>query len=180
MRKTVSTAILIVTGIAGAASVRDAASRDAATGASPAQARSSAPAAVDVCALLTKQEAAAAVGEAVKEPTSAAGRSIMPGAAASMCEYEAATGLHKVHVNIWRTSADAAGTAFRQTYQMLCAQKGREGLAGLGYVACWYNAKHEELQVLKGATIFSIELRRSGDPTEPIKAVAKEVLGRLP
>jgi hypothetical protein len=71
-------------------------------------------------------------------------------------------------------SADTAAM-----YTALCAQKGREGLSGLGDVACWYNEKHEELQVLKGTTFFSIELRKSGDPTEAIKGVAKRVFDQL-
>jgi hypothetical protein len=33
--------------------------------------------------------------------------------------------------------------------------------------------------VLKGMTFFSIELRRSGDPTEAIKAVARKVYERV-
>ena len=64
-------------------------------------------------------------------------------------------------------------------YKALCAQKGKEGLSGLGDVTCWYNDKHEELQVLKGTTFFSIELRKSGDPTEAIKGVAQKVFTRL-
>ena len=64
-------------------------------------------------------------------------------------------------------------------YRAFCAQKGKEGLSGLGDVACWYSDKHEELQVLKGATFFSIELRRSGNPTEAIKGLAKSVFDRL-
>jgi hypothetical protein len=59
-------------------------------------------------------------------------------------------------------------------YRALCAQMGKEGLSGLGDVACWFSEKHEELQVLRGVTFFSIELRRSGDPTEAIKGVANE------
>jgi hypothetical protein len=61
----------------------------------------------------------------------------------------------------------------------VCGQKTRDALAGLGDIACWYSAEHEELQVFKGATFFSIELRRK-NPTEPIKMVAKAVLPRLP
>ena len=64
-------------------------------------------------------------------------------------------------------------------YKSLCAQKKNDGLTGLGDTTCWYNDKHEELQVLKGQTFFSIELRRSGDPTEAIKAVAKKVYDRV-
>ena len=61
----------------------------------------------------------------------------------------------------------------------MCAQKGKEGLTGLGDVTCWYNDKHGELQVAKGTTFFSIELRRNGDPTEAIKAVARKVYERV-
>lgn len=64
-------------------------------------------------------------------------------------------------------------------YKGFCAQKGKEGLSGLGPVACWYNDKHEELQVLKGTTFFSIEMRGKGNPTEAIKEVAKKVYDRL-
>jgi hypothetical protein len=64
-------------------------------------------------------------------------------------------------------------------YKAMCAQKGKEGLTGLGDVTCWYNDKHEELQVLKGTTFLTIELRKSGDPTEAIKGVARNVYGRV-
>ena len=77
-------------------------------------------------------------------------------------------------MTLWRLSPDQAAI-----YRALCAQKGKEGLSGLGDVTCWYSEKHEELQVLKGTTFFSIELRRSGDPTEAIKGVAKRVFDQL-
>jgi hypothetical protein len=53
------------------------------------------------------------------------------------------------------------------------------GLAGLGDVACWYDEKHVELHALKGATLISVELRRSGNPTEAITGVMKSALERL-
>ena len=52
-------------------------------------------------------------------------------------------------------------------------------VGGLGDVACWYNDKHAELHVIKGSAFVSIELRRSGNPTEPIKAVMKKALAKL-
>ena len=123
--------------------------------------------AADACALLTKDIAAAALGEAVSAPKPT-GR-----AEASACEYSG-TGLHKINLNVMQlTAANAA------VYKTLCDQKGKEGLSGLGPTACWYNDKHEELQVLKGTTFFSIELRRGGDPTEAIKAAAKKVHDQL-
>ena len=64
-------------------------------------------------------------------------------------------------------------------YKTLCAKKGKEGLTGLGDTACWYNDKHEELQVLKGLTFVTIQLRRSGDPTDSIKTVARKIYDRV-
>ena len=53
------------------------------------------------------------------------------------------------------------------------------GLAGVGDTSCWYDKDHEELQVLKGTTFFSIELGGIKNPTEPIKTAAKSVFARL-
>ncbi len=55
----------------------------------------------------------------------------------------------------------------------MCAQQGTDGLAGLGDLACWYDTKHVELHAMKGSSFLSIVIRRSGDPTEPLKAVMK-------
>jgi hypothetical protein len=133
-----------------------------------AQQPSKAPADSRACSLLTKEDAAAALGEAVKGPAATA----MPDGPSS-CEYTG-SGIHEVHLNlIPLTSANAA------MYKMLCAKKTKDGLTGLGDTTCWYNEKHGELQVLKGTTFFSVELRRSGDPTEAIKGVARKVYDRL-
>ena len=133
-----------------------------------AQTPSTAPAASAACSLLTKEDAAAALGEAVKGPQST---SLPEGISA--CEYTG-SGINKVHLNVIPLSAASAGV-----YKAMCAKKSKEGLTGLGDVTCWYNDKHGELQVLKGLTFFSIELRKSGDPTEAIKGVAKKVYERL-
>jgi hypothetical protein len=61
----------------------------------------------------------------------------------------------------------------------MCAQKSKDSLTGLGDVTCWYKDKHGELQVLKGLTMFSIELKRSGGPTEPIKGAVRKVYDRV-
>ena len=70
-------------------------------------------------------------------------------------------------------------TATAAMYKAMCLKKTREGLTGLGDVACWYNDKHGELQVLKGQTMFSIEMRKGGDPTESIKAAARKIYDRV-
>jgi hypothetical protein len=133
-----------------------------------AQTPPAAPAAGSACSLMTKDDAAAALGEPVKGPEARS----MPGGPSS-CEYTG-SGIHRVHLNVIPLkAADAA------MYKAMCAQKGKEGLTGLGDVACWYNDKHGELQVLKGLTLLSVELRKNGDPTEAIKAVARKAYERL-
>lgn len=128
----------------------------------------------EACTFLTKEDAAAALGEAATGPKGSAGRSsASPGTTASACEYSG-SGIHRINLNVMHFAPDMAAM-----YRAMCAQKGKEGLSGLGDTACWYNDKHEELQVLKGTTFFSIELRRSGNPTEPIKDVARKVFDRI-
>jgi hypothetical protein len=120
------------------------------------------------CSFLTKEDAVAALGEAVTGP-----RDTVSPNGPSSCEYTG-SGIHRVHLNVMPMTA-----AIAAAYKGRCAEKKKDGLTGLGDVTCWYNDKHEELQVLKGLTFFSIEMHRSGDPTEPIKAVARKVYERV-
>lgn len=133
-----------------------------------AQAPSRDPAASPACSYLSKDDAAAALGEAVTGP-----KGMSMGGGTSSCEYSG-SGIHTVHLNVM--ALDASTMAM---YKAMCAQKSKEGLTGLGDVTCWYNDKHGELQVVKGTTFFSIELRKSGDPTEAIKGVARKVYERV-
>jgi len=128
--------------------------------------------AADACSLLTKEDAAAALGGTVSGPKSVGGRSAGPGNTVSSCEYT--SGDQRVQLILRQMPADQAAI-----YKGLCAQKSKDGLTGLGDVTCWYDNRHEELQVLKGTTMFSIELRVKGNPTETIKGVAKKVYDRL-
>ncbi len=128
------------------------------------------------CALMTRQEAAAAVGEAVGEPKPIApGRGAMPGVDVTACEYESAT-KHSVQVTVWRFSESAG--QFRQFYQAAIGKK--ERVPDLGDIASWYNAEHRELQVLKGSTLLILEIHRSGNATEVLTTAAKKALARLP
>jgi len=133
-----------------------------------AQGPSKDPAASKACSLLTKEDAAAALGE----PVTFANAAAVPDGASS-CEYSG-SGLHKVTLSLMPMTAATAGM-----YKAMCAQKKKDGLTGLGDVTCWYSDKHEELQVLKGLTFFTVEIRTKGDPTEAIKGVAKKVYDRL-
>jgi hypothetical protein len=138
--------------------------------ADPAQTK--AAASNDACSLLTKEDVAAALGGTGTGPKGTGVISSGPGETASSCSYTGA-GSNRLTLSLMQLSQANASM-----YKLFCAKKSTDGLTGLGDVACWYDEKHEELQVLKGSSFFSIELRRS-NPTEPIKTLAKSVYARL-
>jgi hypothetical protein len=126
----------------------------------------------NACALLTRDEATAAVGAAVGEgKLTAGGRMSGSGIDVSGCTYSA--GSRELQVNLWRFSPAAAQSL--EVYRGLCKKK--EQAAGLGDLACWYNASHNELQVLKGSTLLIFELR--GRSPDALTTVAKQALARL-
>ena len=127
----------------------------------------------DACSLLSKEDAAAGLGEAATGPKATGPMTDGTGATVSGCEYTG-SGINRIRLNLWRLSASAL-----PMYKGMCAEQKNDGLAGMGDVACWYKDKHEELHVIQGAAFVSIELRRGGDPTEPIKAVMKKALAKL-
>jgi hypothetical protein len=131
------------------------------------------PAPGDACSLLTKEDAATALGEAASGPKAIGPISDGTGATVTACEYTG-SGIHSIQLNLTRLPASSV-----PMYKGICEQQGKDGLDGLGDVACWYDAKHAELHVIKGNAFLSIELRRSGNPTEPIKAVMRKALARL-
>ena len=141
-----------------------------------AQPASRALAAVDPCALLTKQEAATALGEAVGEPKKIerAG-SAGPGSSVASCEYTSAA-RHSVHVIVRRFSTDSEATSV-QIYKAAAAKK--ERVPGIGDLACWNDSAHRELQVLKGATVLTIQINRDGNATEALTIVGKNAAARL-
>lgn len=133
-----------------------------------------APAPGDACSLLTKEDAATALGEAATGPKATAARSDGTGAIVSGCEYTG-SGIHSIHLSLWRLPASSV-PMYRG---IICDKKGKDGLAGLGDLACWYNDTHAELHAFKGTAFISIELRRSGNATEPIIGVMKKALAKL-
>jgi hypothetical protein len=127
----------------------------------------------DACSVLAKEDAAAALGEAAAGPKAIGPMSDGTGATVSGCEYTG-SGIHKVQLNLTRLAASSV-----PMFKQICAKASTDGLAGMGDVACWYNDKHAELHVIKGSVFLSIELHRSGDPTEPIKALMKKAVAKL-
>ena len=127
----------------------------------------------DACSLFTKEEAAEAIGEAATGPRAIPEMKDGTGATVTACEYTG-SGYHRVQLNLTRLPASSL-----PMYKGMCAKANNDGLAGLGDVACWYNEKHAELHVIKGNAFVSIELNRSGDPTEAIKGLMKKAVSRL-
>jgi hypothetical protein len=127
----------------------------------------------DACALLSREDAAEALGEAAEGPEANGPISDGMGSTLWACEYSG-SGVHSIQLTLRRFPPSALAM-----YTAMCAQQGNEGLTGLGDVACWYDAAHAELNVIEGTALVSIELRRSGDPTGPIKAAMSKALARL-
>ena len=134
--------------------------------------RASAPG--DACSLLSKEDAAMALGEAATGPEATGPMSDGAGSTVSGCGYTG-SGIHSIQLNLTRLPA----SSLAMYKWIICDKKGKDGLAGLGDLACWYNDKHAELHVIKGTAFISIELRRSGNPTEPIIGVMKKALAKL-
>jgi hypothetical protein len=128
----------------------------------------------NVCALLTRDEAAAAVGGSVAEGKFIAGGSMsQQGIDVTNCTYTG-SGMKELRVNLWSFAPSASQSL--EVYRGLCKKK--EQAAGVGDLACWYNAKHNELQVLKGSKLLILELS-GGRGSDALLTAAKQALGRL-
>ncbi len=103
----------------------------------------------DACSLLTKEDAAAALGESATGPKATPPTSDGAGATVSGCEYTG-SGMHSIQLILTLLPASSVSM-----YKGLCAQERNDGLAGLGDVACWYDDKHAELHVIKGNVFLS-------------------------
>lgn len=126
------------------------------------------------CDVVTREEAAAAVGAAVAEGKLTAGQGMSAnGMDVSGCMFKSAAD-KELNVSLWRFSPSAKQTL--DVYRGLCAKK--EQAAGLGDMACWYNKDHAELQVLKGSVLLIFQLRRH-DPSAALTTVAKQAVGHL-
>jgi hypothetical protein len=175
---TILTAVVAVVVTAGA---RGSAVAGSTAGPGHAQARSSsAPPAVDACTLLTKEDAVSAVGEALDQAKPSGPFPVPMGGidtTVTACAYESPKSVHNIKLTVHRVPPDKAAR-FKQFYQGVCGRK--ECIPGMGDMAWWYSAQHDELQVLKSTTLLIIKLSRSGDGKEALQTVAKKALGRLP
>lgn len=137
----------------------------------------------DACGLVTKQDVATALGEAVKDPTSTTRSSqpIAPGITVNVatCEWDSNTTARSVSIQMWRATGASSSQIRQYMEQLVCAQK--ERVSSLGDLACWYDANRNELQVLKGATFMSVEVSTvSGNYSEQLRTLAGKAVTKLP
>ena len=144
-------------------------------GSYPGQTRGTAAAASnaggEACSVLKKEDVAAALGGTVTGPSGKGPLAAGDGSTVSSCEYSG-SGLLNVTLNVTRLPAGQVAT-----YKGFCTD--HAGLASLGDLACWYDKKHEEIHVFKGAGFISIELRGKSNSTDAIKALAKKVIDQV-
>src|ERR1051325_3255192 len=110
------------------------------------------------CALITRQQAATALGEAVLEGKAVASgqQQLAPGlnVTASTCRFDSAATGRSLTLIVYRGSGVATARARQIVEQAICARK--EALTGVGDLACWYDSHHNEVQFLKGVVFVDI------------------------
>ncbi len=151
------------------------------TAGGPASASSTPPAGnVDVCSLVTRQDATAYLGvavsdrafaEPIEEPVGTGVKAVV-----SACAYSLQTTGAFVKIDLWQASGQA--NQLKQLTQNSC--DGNDEISGLGDFACWYNSSHSELQFVKGDAYVHLTSSTSGSSPDALKTIAETALSRLP
>jgi hypothetical protein len=128
------------------------------------------------CALLTKQDAAAALGAPVNDGKSLdvpkQNMGVFTVEIAS-CSYDKTGGGGEVSLQTWK---GPAGDQVKLMSTIVC--QGKEKVAGLGDSACWYSPEHREIQVFKGASFVDLTVR--GAPNDDaVKNLAKKIVDKV-
>ncbi|MEO8458507.1 MAG: hypothetical protein ABI559_11940 [Chloroflexota bacterium] len=110
----------------------------------------------DVCSLVTRQEAAAAVGanvsdRAFTEPTPEPVAANLL-AQVSTCAYSAETTGGYVKITLW----EAPGGADKLSQAVHTSCSGKDEVSGVGDYACWFNDSHREMYVVKGSNYIDL------------------------
>ena len=133
----------------------------------------------NACDLVTKDEARAALGEAVEDPQSiTVGTQSLGTTRVSIlsCSFEAESGRSSLDVALWKAEG-VSGNEFRQiAEQVLCA--GKEKVSGVGDSACWYDTEQNELQAVKGNALIDLSITGADRPNE-LKTLAQKVLAKI-
>jgi hypothetical protein len=148
----------------------------------PTVATGGAATATEACALVTREEAATGLGEAVQAgiPFTLGSQTVGPGVTVSIssCTFDSATG-RTVSVAYWRAAGTGASQLRQAIEQVVCV--GKERVTGLGDFACWYDSDRKELQIVKGAGFVDVQITgASGDRSAALRTLAERALGRMP
>jgi hypothetical protein len=135
---------------------------------------------VDVCSLVTRQEATAYLGTTISDRAFAepiqenVGSGVR--AQASACAYSSKPTGSYVKIDLWQASGQA--NQIKQLTQNSCA--GHDEIPNFGDFACWYNSSHSELQLVKGEAYVHFTSTTSGSAPDALKTIAETALSRLP
>jgi hypothetical protein len=134
----------------------------------------------DACALVTQAEVEAALGESVQAPyityTGTANVGLTSAqATVSTCAYVSDTSIASVNMNYWSSPGNAQ--AIKAMVEGAC--NGKEMIADLGDVACWYDSQHVEIQLATGATFLDIFATTGGDSTNALLDISGKAVNRL-
>jgi hypothetical protein len=135
---------------------------------------------IDVCSLVSFQEASAYLGATVPDRARALpiAEDVGSGvnAQVSACGYTEATTGSFLKIELWQAFGQAS--QLEQLTQNGC--DGNAEIAGLGDFACWYNSSHSELQLVKGDAYLHVTSSTPGSAVDALKTIAETALSRLP
>jgi hypothetical protein len=133
----------------------------------------------DVCTLVTRAEASAALNATVTDKAATVPpvkQEVATGLAAyiSACQYTVAStgGLVQIELREAKGEADK----IKEFTQAKCADK--EEIPGLGDFACWFSAGHRELLFAKGGAY--VDLNGGALTDDAVRSLAEKAISRLP
>jgi hypothetical protein len=137
---------------------------------------------MEACGLVTREEAATGLGEAVQAgiPFTLGSQTVGPGVTVSIssCTFDTAGG-RSVSIAYWRAAGNVSAQLRQAIEQIVCA--GKERVTGLGDFACWYDSNRMEIQIVKGAGFVDVQfIGTSGDRSAALRTLAQRALGRMP
>jgi hypothetical protein len=150
--------------------------------AQPTIAQGGAAAATDACGLLSKDDAAAGLGESVRDPLAVTlgTQAVGPGITVSMssCVFDASNGPRTVSVNYWKAAGNLAPQLRQAAEQVFCV--GKERVSGLGDFACWGDSTHAELLIVKGSGFIDVQITgATTNRAAALQTLAQKVLTRV-
>jgi cytoskeletal protein RodZ len=138
----------------------------------------------DACALVTKEEAEAALGSALQAPYITYSGTANVGltsaqATVSTCAYMSEAGVPSANITYWSSPGHATEIKAMVAEGVNGACVNKEMIDGLGDVACWYDSQHAEIQLATGATFLDIFVTMEGDASDALLDIAEKAVGRL-